>query len=160
MDLWIRGGAALLALGFEGRVTADIDVLPGSRFVESDLQRACESAGLLWNPQDKDAPAGDYVEVVPAASLVLPTAMTDYDPVYRGRMLTVRTPPAADLVIGKLKRLDPEDMADIQYLIVRHSVDVAALREAFGRLPDRWQRDSVLTDNLRYVIDDLWGEKS
>ena len=86
--------------------------------------------------------------------------MTDYDPVYRGRMLTVRTPPAADLVIGKLKRLDPEDMADIQYLIVRHSVDVAALREAFGRLPDRWQRDSVLTDNLRYVIDDLWGEKS
>ena len=40
------------------------------------------------------------------------------------------------------ERLDPEDMADIQYLIVRHSVDTAALREAFGRLPARWQRDS------------------
>jgi hypothetical protein len=154
-DLWIRGGAALLALGYEGRVTSDIDVLPGSQFIEVDLRDACERAGLAWNPPDKDFPPGDYLEIVPASSLVLPAPAGDYDVVFRGRMLTVRTPPPADLVIGKLKRLDAEDLGDVHFLVAKHGVVRPAIEEAFARLPERLRLDPVLQDNLRYVLEDL-----
>ncbi len=156
-DLSIRGGAALLALGFEGRTTVHIDVLPASRFVDSELRAACAAAGLGWNPPDKDAPQGDYLETVPAQTLVLPVPAAEYDVVFRGRHLTVRIPPAADLVIGKLKRLDPEDLSDIHYLVARFGLQESDLRNAFQRLPEKFRRDGVLIDNLRYVCEDLWG---
>ena len=161
-ELLIRRGAALLALGFEGRTTVDIDVLPGSTFLDADLRLSCAAAGLLWNPTDKEFAAGDYLELVPEETLVLPVPAPDehpYNTVFRGLNLTVRTPPAADLVVGKLKRLDPEDLADVQFLVRRFGLDEAALREAFSRLPKRFQTDPVLTDNLRYVVEDLWDNK-
>jgi hypothetical protein len=131
-ELIVRGGAALLALGFEGRTTVDIDVLPASRFVEADLRRACAAA---------PAPEG-----------------SPYNTVFRGRQLTVRTPPAGDIAVGKRKRLDPEDIADIRFLVGRFGLDAATLHEAFARLPARFRRDPVLVDNLRYVVEDLWGK--
>ena len=157
-ELLIRGGAALLALGFEGRTTVDIDVLPGSRFVELDLRHACAVAGLAWNPPDKDFPPGDYLELVPAQTLVLPVPTAEYDITFRGRMLVVRTPPPADLAVSKLKRLEPEDLSDIHFLVARFGIGETDLREAFQRLPDRFRNDGVLIDNLRYVIEDLWGQ--
>jgi hypothetical protein len=155
--LHIRGGAAVLALGLEGRATLDVDVLPSSRFVDSDLRRACTGAGLLYNPPDKDFVEADYVEVVPEESLVLPmpSPSRPYNTVFRGKRLTVQTPPAADLVIGKLKRLDPEDSADIAFLTARFGLSEGDLREAWDRLPERFRRDPVLVDNLRWVIEDL-----
>lgn len=68
-ELWIRGGAAQLALGFEGRVTIDIDILPGSQFLDAEL------------------------------------------------------------------------------------------RGAFERLPERFRRDPVVVDNLRYVVEDFWRQR-
>ena len=110
------------------------------------------------NPSDKEHPVGDYLEVVPEQTLVLPEPGSHPDnTVFRGKRLAVRTPPAADLIVGKLKRLDPEDMADIQFLTGRFTLDEAPLREAFSRLPQRFRDDGVLADNLRYVIEDLWG---
>jgi hypothetical protein len=101
-ELLIRGGAAVLAHGLEQRVTIDIDVLPSSSFVEADLRRACEAAGVGFNPPDKDFTERDYLEVVPEETLVLPLPSTDRgsNTVFRGVRLTVRTPPAADLVVG------------------------------------------------------------
>lgn len=147
----------MLALGHEGRATMDIDVLPSSRFRDADLQRAAAAAGLLFNPPDKDFAERDYIEVVPEETLVLPRPSPDmpYNTVFRGSRLTVRTPPAADLVVGKLKRLDPEDLADVTFLVQRFSLTERDLREAFGRLPERFRADPVLQDNLRYVIEDL-----
>ena len=104
-ELLIRGGAAVLAHGLEQRVTLDIDVLPASRFIESDLRRACAAAELGFNPSDKDFAEQDYLEVVPEETLILPRPDPEhaYNTIFRGLRLTVRTPPAADLVIGKLK---------------------------------------------------------
>jgi hypothetical protein len=118
-ELLIRGGAAVLAYGLEQRVTIDIDVLPSSRFVEADLRHACVAADLGFNPWNKDFAEKDYLEVVPEETLILPRPDPDrgYNTIFRGRRLTVRTPPASDLVIGKLKRLDPEDLADVTFLI-------------------------------------------
>lgn len=156
-ELLIRGGAAMLAHGLEQRVTIDIDVLPTSRFIETDLRRACAAAELGFNPSDKDFVEQDYLEVVPEETLILPRPDPErgYNTVFRGSRLTVRTPPAADLVIGKLKRLDPEDIADVSFLVKHFRLTEADLEEAFGRLPARFQADPVVEDNLRFIVEDL-----
>jgi hypothetical protein len=155
-ELLIRGGAALLAHGLEQRVTIDIDVLPASRFVEMDLRRACAAADLGFNPVDKDLAEHDYLEIVPEETLILPRPDPErgYNTVFRGLHLTVRTPPAADLVIGKLKRLEPDDIADVTFLIEHFRLTKADLDEAFGRLPARFKTDPVVQDNLRFILED------
>jgi hypothetical protein len=155
-ELLIRGGAAVLAHGFERRVTIDIDVLPTSRFVEADLRRACEEAGIGFNPADKDFTERDYIEVVPEETLVLPVPSPErgYNTVFRGSRLTVRTPPAADLVVGKLKRLEAEDVDDVRFLVDRFRLTKDDVAEAFSRLTARLKDDPVVQDNLRYVVED------
>ena len=155
-ELLIRGGAALLAHGLEQRITVDIDVLPTSRFVEADLRRACDAAGIGFNPLDKDLLEQDYLEVVPEETLLLPHPSPDrvYNTVFRGLQLTVKTPPAADLVVGKMKRLDAEDVADVSFLIDRFRLTESDLQEAFQRLPERFKSDPVVEDNLRYIVED------
>jgi len=155
-ELLIRGGAALLAHGLEQRVTVNIDVLPSSRFVEKDLRQACDAAGIGFNPLDKDLLEQDYLEVVPEETLLLPHPSPDrgYNTVFRGVHLTVKTPPAADLVVGKMKRLDAEDVADVGFLIDRFRLTENDLQEAFRRLPERFKSDPVVEDNLRYIVED------
>ncbi len=157
-QLDIRGGAAALALGLTGRVTIDIDVLPDSRFIEADLHMACRSIGIGFNPRDKDISEEDYLEVVPEETLVLPIPSKDvpYNTVFRGRHLTVRTPPAADLVVGKLKRIEPEDLTDIEFLISKFDLKEGDIKESYSRLPHRFQEDHVIKDNLRYVLEDFF----
>lgn len=154
--LLIRGGAAVLALGLDRRVTIDIEVLPDSRYSEPDLRAACERAGLGFNPGDKDDADRDYIETVPEETLLLPAPSDEvpYNTVFRGRRLTVKTPPAADLVVGKLKRLDPEDLADVAFLIRRFGLTRRDIEEAASRLPRRHREDPVVVDNLRYVLED------
>ncbi len=156
-ELLIRGGAALLAHGLEQRVTMDIDVLPASHFIETDLRRACAAASLGFNPSDKDFAEQDYLEVVPEETLLLPRPDLErgYNTIFRGLRLTVRTPPAADLVISKLKRLDPADLADVTFLIKNFQLTRADIDESFGRLPARFKADPVVQDNLHFVIEDL-----
>jgi hypothetical protein len=156
-ELLIRGGAAVLAHGLEQRATLDIDVLPASHFIESDLRRACAAADLGFNPMDKAFTEHDYLELVPEETLILPVPAPDrgYNTVFRGLRLTVRTPPAADLVVGKLKRLDPEDIFDVGFLISRFRLTETDLAESFERLPARFKADPVMQDNLRFVIEDF-----
>lgn len=136
-ELLIRGGAAVLAHGLDQRVTLDIDVLPASRFVEADLRRASAA--------------------VPEETLILPRPDPDrgYDTVFRGLHLTVRTPPAADLIVGKLKRLEPDDVADVAFLIKRFRLTKVDITESFERLPARFKTDPVVLDNFRYIVEDL-----
>jgi len=155
-ELLIRGGAAVLAHGLEQRATLDIDVLPASQFVEADLRQACAVADLGFNPLDKEFTEHDYLEIVPEETLILPLPAPDrsYNTVFRGLRLTVKTPPAADLVVGKLKRLDADDLSDVGFLIDRFRLTKADLAESFERLPARFKADPVVQDNLRFVLED------
>ena len=157
----LHGGAAVAMLGMSDRTTIDIDVLPTSVFEDASLRRACESAGILFEPLGGDLLEREYLEVIPRSTLVLPVASDElpYDDVFRGRRLTVRTPPAADLVIGKLRRLDPTDVADVEFLVGRFALTAEELEESFARLPRRLQRDPVIEDNWRYVWEDLLGRR-
>lgn len=156
-ELLIRGGSAVLAHGLEQRATIDIDVLPSSRFMEADLRRACAAADLGFNPSDKDFADRDYLEVVPEESLILPRADPDrvYNTVFRGQRLTVKTPPAPDLVVGKLKRLEADDLEDVGFLVKRFRLTRQDLEEAYGRLPERFKADPVVQDNLRFILEDF-----
>jgi hypothetical protein len=78
-----------------------------------------------------------------------------YNTIFRGQRLTVRTPPASDLVIGKLKRLDPEDFADVTFLIRHFRLTEEDLKQSFDRLPARFKADPVVQDNLRFIVEDL-----
>jgi hypothetical protein len=140
----------------EQRVTLDIDVLPTSHFVETDLRRACAAAELGFNPSNKEFTEQDYIEVAPEETLILPFPDPErsYNTVFRGQRLTVKTPPAADLVIGKLKRLDPDDLSDIAFLIDRFRLAGTDLDDAFERLPPRFKADPVVQDNLRFIKED------
>ncbi len=94
---------------------------------------------------------------VPEETLLLPRPDLErgYNTIFRGLRLTVRTPPAADLVISKLKRPDPADLADVTFLIKNFQLTRADLDESFGRLPARFKADPVVQDNLHFVIKDL-----
>jgi len=43
----------------------------------------------------------------------------------------------------------------IAFLMERFDLKEADLLEAYGRLPERFQRDVVMADNLRYELEDL-----
>ena len=141
-ELLIRGGAAVLAYGLEQRVTLDIDVLPASHFIEADLRRAFTER--------------DCLKVVPEETLILPHPDPDrgYNTVFRGLRLTVKTPPAADLVVGKLKQLEPDDLTDVAFLVKSFRLTEVDLSDAFERLPTRFKTDPVVKDNFRYVVED------
>jgi hypothetical protein len=59
-----------------------------------------------------------------------------------------------DLIVGKLKRLEPDDIADVAFLIERFRLTAADLTESFERLPTRLKTDPVVQDNLRFVLED------
>jgi hypothetical protein len=85
----------------------------------------------------------DYLELVPEETLILPRPSPDldYNTVFRGERLSVKTPPAADLVVGKLKRLQADDLADVAFLITRFRLTESDLAESFERLPARFKTD-------------------
>lgn len=156
----LHGGAAVLMLGMSERTTLDIDVLPTSQFTDVSLRRACESVGLLFEPLDAALLEREYLEVIPEQTLILPRAVDDhpYTTVFRGERLTVRTPPAADLAVGKLRRIEPDDLADIAFLTRHFTLTRSDLEEAFSRLPERLKHDPVVRDNMRYVLEDFFDE--
>lgn len=86
-------------------------------------------------------------------TLPRPDPERGYNTIFRGHRLTVKTPPAADLVIGKLKRLDTDDLSDIAFLN-RFRLTDADLEESFERLPARFKADPVVQDNLRFIKED------
>lgn len=155
----LHGGAAVLLLGMPERTTLDIDVLPFSRFEHGSLRRACQEAGVLFEPLDAEDLEKEYLEIIPTSTLVLPEPDPEsrYDTVFHGKRLTVRTPPPADLVIGKLRRLEPDDLSDIAFLVGRFSLCKVDLESAFARLSARLRRDPVILDNFRYLLEDHFG---
>jgi hypothetical protein len=58
------------------------------------------------------------------------------------------------LVVGKLKRLDSDDLSDVAFLIERFRLTEHDLRESFERLPARFKADPVVQDNLRFIVED------
>jgi len=157
--LHIYGSAAFMLLDEPERISLDIDVAaPYSTVDEGDLRRAAAVAGLPLNPPDDYA--SDHLEWISAVRLCLakPNPGTDIV-LWRGKKLVVKTGSIPQLIASKLIRYDEMDRSDIQYLCRQTPVKVAAVAAAVGELPEPFNHDAVVLENLvNFKVDvELWG---
>ena len=155
-ELYVIGGSAIALLGAKIRTTADVDVaLPYSKLDLADFTTASAKAGLPVNPTF--GYQGAYVELVKPLMLTLPQPKSESDvqELFRGANLIVRTGSGADLVASKLYRYSEQDQEDIQFLMLRGGVTLAAVRESVTRLPERFREDVMVVENLRNLEQDL-----
>lgn len=159
-ELFMIGGSAVAMLGAKIRVTADIDIaLPYSRLEMSDFAVASAKAGLPVNPAF--GYQGAYVELVKSLMLTLPKPKSEEarQELFRGHNLIVLTGSGADLVASKLYRYSEQDQEDIQFLMRRGGVTLAAVRDSVSRLPERFREDVLVLENLMNLERDsaMWG---
>lgn len=157
--LHIYGSAAFMLLDEPERTSLDIDVAaPYSVVDEGDLRRAAAMAGLPLNPPDDYA--SDHLEWISAVRLCLakPDSCTDMV-LWRGDKLLVKTGSVPQLIASKLIRYDEVDRSDIQYLCRQTPVKVAAIEAAVEELPEPFNNDALVLENLENFKVDimLWG---
>jgi len=157
--LHIYGSAAFMLLDEPERTSLDIDVAaPYSLVDEGDLRRAAAMAGLPLNPPDDYA--SDHLEWISAVRLCLarPNAGTDIV-LWRGNKLVVKTGSVPQLIASKLIRYDEVDRSDIQYLCRQAPVKVAAVESAVRELPEPFNRDALVLENLENFKGEvgIWG---
>jgi len=161
--LHVRGGAACMLHGEEYRMTLDIDVIPGeSRYEKTDLSQACEKAGILLDPTEFEELEGNkpYLQLLPEESLCLPRPKPNSaKQCWEGKKLEMSTPPAADLIISKLKRSDPVDLQDIAFLLMKFETTMSELKEAFSRLPSHFRKDVILVENFENTLRDFFPQE-
>lgn len=139
-------GRAALALGFAGApaefgVTRDVDaILPATEMavIEADEQ--------FWQALDRTnqelEPSGLYMThlFVDEQVILLPQWMDGIVPLPVSGLehLRVYRPSVLDLVLTKMMRRDPQDLADIKFLLRQESFTEAQIVDAFtrARCPD------------------------
>ncbi len=160
--LYIYGGAALMLLEEEIRISLDIDVAsPYSEVDYVDFQHACEAAGIPLNPDvDYDR---EHIEWVGPLRLCLPKPDPETDlTLWRGSYLTVQTGAPAKLVASKLIRYDETDQSDIHFLCFQYKLHFDQVRQAVAELPPPFRTDILVLENLEALRVDmhLWRQTS
>lgn len=149
--LCLIGSAACLLEGMEGRSSRDLDVWkPASDYDRLELAAAAAAAGLLFDPRETLEPDRPYLQLVDP----MPTELGPFEPVFLERLgrLHLYRPPIENLVVAKLIRCDPRDLADIRFLVARHQPDRQQMRRLIGCLSpanrERAQENLVYLDVL------------
>lgn len=154
--LHLYGSAVIILLDAPDRVSLDIDVAgPYSSGNMAELARASEHAGLPINPDPSYQ--GNHLEWVGPLRLCLPMPRENGKGLilWQGAKVLVRSGSVEDLVASKLIRYDETDRADIQYLYAQFPFKWDAVREAVARLPEPFQKDAMLLDNLANLETDM-----
>jgi hypothetical protein len=137
------GSAPGIAAGQLDRQSMDIDIWrPRSTFDDTEFRRACEDAGLLFDPKGELDPEAVYVQIVQPGIVKLP-AEFKLDIVGRYGALTVAMPEPALLSATKLVRGEPRDVEDVAWWIKERALNLDAIRAAVGSLPDASQREAA-----------------
>lgn len=146
--LCLIGSAACLFGGMDGRTSRDLDIWkPASDFDRLELKRAAETAGLGFDPKATLLPDQPYLQFIePGLVEVGP-----FEPVFVDRLGRVQLfrPPIENLILSKLIRCDPKDLADIRFLISKHRPDFQLIRNLVTSLGPR-SRELAL-ENLIYL---------
>lgn len=154
-ELFIYGSAAFMLLDEDGRTSLDIDVAaPYSRVNYPDFCQAAERSGLSINPPEDTL--RDHIEWILSPRLCLRRPRPEDDILlWRGKRLTVKTLPAADLIVSKLIRYDSIDQADIQHLFQMAKPSLKSIRLAVDALPEPFNADPLVLENLKNLESDL-----
>lgn len=159
-DICIYGSAACILLDEPGRTSLDVDVAaPYSHVNFYDFKEAARSAGLPVNP-DEDY-QGEHIEWISDIRLCLSRPVSGTEVVlWEGEFFTVKTVAVPDLIASKLIRYDEIDQSDIQYLCSQSRVEYSEIKAAAERLPQPFNHDRLVLENLQNLKADLnmWRE--
>jgi hypothetical protein len=146
----VIGSTPSIVLGQPGRQSQDIDVwYPNSQYDETQLRRACQELGLLYDPRTELDPDAIYVQIVRPGIVNLPK---DFKIEILGEYgaLKVAMPDAALLSAAKLVRGDPRDVEDVTWWVKERALGLDDIRAAVDMLPDSAQR-ATAGENLILV---------
>jgi hypothetical protein len=137
--------------GQPDRQSADIDIWrPASAYDDSDLRRACEELGLLFDPKGELAPDAIYLQVVSPGIVKFPDDLREEILGHYG-VLTVTMPAPALLSAAKSARGQPRDCRGHCVLWIKERApQLDDIRAAIDLLPEHSQREAA-TENMVFV---------
>lgn len=153
----VIGSSPGIASGQPERQTPDIDVWrQESSYDESAFRRACEQAGVLFDPRGEHLdPEEIYVQVVRKGIVNLPPGF-EVELVGEFGNLRVVMPDPSLLVAAKLARGTPRDVEDAAWWMRERALTADDIRRAIGALPDPIQRETA-SENV--VLVELVGSE-
>jgi len=155
----VIGSAPAIFLGQPDRQSQDIDIWrQRSTYDETDFRRACEEAGILFDPRGETDPNAIYVQIIRPGIVNLPDDF-EIDVLGRFGALTLAMPKPAVLVAAKLVRGDQRDIEDIAWWAKERALDLDEVRAAVATLPNGLQRE-VAADNIVLVGLMIGAEKN
>lgn len=146
--LCIIGRAASILAGQPTRQTPGIDVwIPHSIVDVGYLKRACEDAGLLYDPQGDVDPDAVYLKVIRPGIVSLPP---DFTPELIGRIgrLTLVIPPPEVLLAATIVRGRDTDIEDAVWLTRSRDLSFIEIQEAVANIPSAVSREAAKTNLL------------
>ncbi|MET4356392.1 hypothetical protein ABIC08_006355 [Bradyrhizobium sp. RT9b] len=153
----VIGSSPGIASGQPERQAPYIDVWrQESSYDESTFRRACEQAGVLFDPRGEHLdPEEIYVQVVRKGIVNLPPGF-EVESVGEFGNLRVVMPDPSLLVAGKLARGMPRDVEDAAWWMRERALTADDIRRAIGALPDPIQRETA-SENV--VLAELVGSE-
>jgi uncharacterized nucleotidyltransferase DUF6036 len=144
------GSAPGILRGQPDRQSADIDIWrPASAYDDTDLRRACQELGILFDPKGELDPDAVYLQVVAPGIVNLPEGF-QLDALGQYGALKVVMPAPALLSAAKLARGQARDIEDVAWWIKEQALHLGDIRSAIGSLPDGFQREAA-RENIVFV---------
>ena len=141
--LCVIGSTASIVTGQPSRQTPDIDIWhPHSKFDVGDLKRACEEAGLLYDPKGLVDPDAIYLQIVRPGIVSLPAEFTA-EVIGQYGNLTLVMPPPEVIVAAKLARGLDTDIEDAVWWVRGRDLTDELIIGAIDRIPNASNRETA-----------------
>ena len=141
--LCLIGSTPGIATGQGNRQTPDIDVWHArSAYDAPDLARACEEAGLLFDPKGDLDPEAMYIQVVRPGIVKLPREF-ELEIIGRYGNLTVVMPPPEIIAAAKLVRGSEVDFQDVAWWVGQRGLDASDIEAAIDLFPNPRDREAA-----------------
>lgn len=139
----VVGSAAAILHGQPERQTPDIDIWgPESDYDIGALRRACEQAGMLYDPRGEIDPDAIYLQILRPGITMFPEHFA-VERIGRFGRLTVVMPAPALIVATKLARGLDSDIEDATWWVRERRLTVEAVNAAIDSIPQPENRDAA-----------------
>ncbi|MBF0306013.1 MAG: hypothetical protein HQL41_10255 [Alphaproteobacteria bacterium] len=146
----VVGSTASILLGQPERQTPDIDIWgPESDFDTIALKRACEQAGLLFDPRGELDPDAIYLQILRPGITMFPERFA-VEKLGRFGNLTLVMPPPGLIVATKLARGWESDLEDAAWWIRERRLSDADIESGIAAIPQPENQDAA-RENLFLV---------